>query len=252
MSGTRIRGERGGLSVVPAGRLAAFLGAALVLLAPGARAQEEPPDLPRPQDKGAFFFEVTSQYLAFSAGDLDGSLVIGNADQVFAVPKVKPSLGFGIGLGRRFRSGVWAISYLVSGHDASMRTGDTTCVSRLLQVNSRTFLIRSSRLKPFVHVGLNFPWLRVRNGVAADDRRRHDAAYLGVGANLGAGLLSPISSRMFFSASLVYRFFGYLYAKGPVKGIDVTDLFDDVDGPRHSRYLRAPGIALELSIGYEL
>ena len=45
---------------------------------------------------------------------------------------------------------------------------------------------------------------------------------------------------------------GYLYARGPVKGIDVTDLFDDVSGPRHQRYLRAPALALELSLGYEL
>ena len=69
-----------------------------------------------------------------------------------------------------------------------------------------------------------------------------DATYLGVGVNAGAGLLVPVSSRMFFSGSLIYRFIGYLYAKGPGRGIDVTDLFDDRTGPRHRLFLRAPVI----------
>lgn len=224
----------------------------LSLMALGSAAQDEAIVAPKLQDRGAFFFEATSQYLSFGRGDLDGSMVIGNADQVFQVPEVKPGMGFGIGFGRRFRSGLWAVTYLVSGHDATTRLGKTTAVSRLVQINSRTFLLRAAPLRPFVHFGLNFPWLKVRKNAADRDGKLHDATYLGVGANAGAGLLLPISSRMFFSASLIYRFTGYLYAKGPVKGIDVTDLFDDVTGPRHRGFLRAPAIALELSLGYEL
>jgi len=125
-------------------------------------------------------------------------------------------------------------------------------VSRLVQLNSRTFLFRTSPLRFFIHFGLNFPWLKVRENVSDRSGRFYDATYLGVGANAGAGLLLPVSSRMFFSGSLIYRFIGYLYASGPVKGIDVTDLFDDVSGTRHRRYLRAPVIALELSLGYDL
>ena len=215
-------------------------------------AQEGALVVTEPQDRGAFFLEATSQYLSFGAGDLDGALVVGNADQVFYVPKIRPSLGFGIGFGRRFRSGLWAITYLVSGHDASFQERESTAVSRLVQINARTFLFRTSPLRLFAHFGLNFPWLKVRDDVADRNGKWHDATYLGVGANAGAGILSPVSSRMFFSASLVYRFVGYLYAKGPVKGIDVTDLFDGVTGPRHPRFLRAPVIALELSLGYEL
>jgi len=224
----------------------------LLLLASPLAGQEEPRAAPKPQDRGAFFLEATTQYLSFNSRDLDGTMVIGNADQVFYVPKVKPSLGFGIGFGRRLRSGLWSVSYLVSGHDSVFQGRDSTAVSRLVQVNSRTFLFKTSPLRFFLHFGLNFPWLKVRNNVADSRGRLSDATYLGVGANLGGGLLAPVSSRMFFSASLLYRFIGYLYASGPVKGIDVTDLFDDVNGPRHRRYLRAPVIALELSLGYEL
>lgn len=233
---------------VLSGRIALLL---LLLLAPLAQAEDSDP-APKPRDGGAFFFEGTSQYLTFRAGDLDGAALLGNADQAFFVPRVKPSLGFGIGLGRRFRSGLWAFSYLVSGHDAETRAGATTAVARQLQVNARVFLLRSAGLRPFVHVGLNFPWLRVRNGAADRGGRAGDATYAGVGANAGAGVMAPVSGRMFFSASLLYRYIGYLYAFGPEKGIDVTDLFDDVTGPRHHRYLRAPVIALELSLGYEL
>ncbi len=224
----------------------------LSLIVMGALAQEAPVVVPEPQDRGAFFFEATTQYLSFSRYDLDGRMVIGNADQVFFIPKVKPSLGFGIGFGRRFRSGLWSISYLVSGHDVSFQGLESTAVSRLVQINSRTFLLKTSPLRVFAHFGLNFPWLKVRNDVADKDGKKSDATYAGVGANAGIGLLVPVSSRMFFSASLIYRYVGYLYAYGPVKGIDVTDLFDDVSGSRHRHYLKAPVLALELSLGYEL
>ncbi len=224
----------------------------LLLLAALLGAQEESIVLPEPRDRGAFFFEALSQYLSFSAGDLDGAAVIGNTDQVFFVPRIKPSLGFGIGFGRRFRSGLWSFTYLVSGHDASLQGRESSAVSRLLQVNARIFLMRGARSRPFIHLGLGFPWLKVRDDVSDANGRLHDATYAGVGVNAGAGIMTPVSSRMFFSAGLVYRTNGYLYAYGPVKGIDVTDLFDDVTGPRHQRLLRAPVIALELSLGYEL
>jgi hypothetical protein len=224
----------------------------LLLLASSLAGQEEPLVVAAPQDKGGLFFEATTQYLSFTSLDLDGTMVVGNADQVFYIPKVKPSLGFGVGFGRRYRSGLWSVSYLVSGHDAVFQGKDTTAVSRLVQLNSRTFLFRTSPMRFFIHFGLNFPWLKVRENVSDRKGKSSDATYMGVGANAGAGLLLPVSSRMFFSGSLIYRFIGYLYAKGPVKGIDVTDLFDDVSGPRHRRYLRAPVIALELSLGYEL
>ena len=228
------------------------LGLALLLAATVAVAQEAPVVIPEPQDRGAFFLEGTSQYLSFTVGDLDGAAIIGNAEQVFYVPEIKPSLGFGIGFGRRFRSGLWAISYLVSGHDAALHGRESSAIARLVQINARIFLWRRSDLRPFLHLGLGFPWLKVRDGVADSNGNLHDATYAGVAVNAGAGLMAPISSRMFFSASLVYRFTGYLYAYGPVKGIDVTDLFDNASGPRHSRYLRAPVIALELSLGYEM
>jgi hypothetical protein len=230
----------------------AFTWSLALLLAVAAAAQEPPVVVPQPPDKGAFFIEATAHTISFSQHDLYGGMVVGNADQVFYVPRVKPGLGFGLGFGRRLRSGLWSVSYLVAGHDASFQGRDSTAVSHLLQINSRTYLLKTDSLKLFAHFGLVFPWLTVRDDVA--DRRGviHDATYLGVGVNAGGGLMLPVSSRMFFSASLIYRLIGYLYAKGPVKGIDVTDLFDDVSGPRHRRYLRAPALALELSLGYEL
>jgi hypothetical protein len=224
----------------------------LLLLALGAAAQEPPTAVPPAGDGGAFFFEATSQYISFAQNDLNGSMVLGNADQVFYIPRIKPSMGFGVGFGRRFRSGLWSISYLVSGHDATFQGKDSTAVSHLVQINSRTYLFNFKPTRLFAHFGIIFPWLNVRNGVTDKRRDFYDATYLGVGVNAGGGLLVPLSSRMFFSGSLLYRFIGYLYASGPVKPIDVTDLFDDVTGPHHRRYLRAPSWTLELSLGYEL
>jgi hypothetical protein len=224
----------------------------MLWLAAAAAAQEPPVVVPAPREKGAFFFEATAHFLSFKPLDLNGAMVVGNADQVFYIPRVKPGLGFGIGFGRRFRSGLWSVSYRLSGHDAAFQGKDGTAVSRLVQLSSRTYLLKTDAWKLFVHFGLIFPWLTVRDNVADKHGVMHDATYLGIGFNTGGGLLVPVSSRMFFSASLIYRMLGYLYARGPVKGIDVTDLFDDVSGPRHRRYLRAPALALELSLGYEL
>jgi len=215
-------------------------------------AQETAQEVPPAVEGGSLFFEVTTQYLSFGQRDLNGNMVLGNTEQVFFIPRVKASLGFGVGFGRRFRSGLWSVSYLVSGHDVTFQGRDGAAVSRLLQINSRTFLLKSPTAMIFLHFGLNFPWLKVYANAADKDGNIFDATYLGLGVNAGAGLLLPVSSRMFFSGSLIYRFIGYLYAKGPGRGIDVTDLFDDRTGPRHRLYLRAPVWALELSLGYTL
>lgn len=215
-------------------------------------AQETTNDLPPAVEGGAFFFEVTTQYLSFSHRDLNGSMVLGNAEQVFYIPRVKSSLGFGVGFGRRFRSGLWSLSYLGSGHDVTFQGRKSTAVSNLVQLNSRTFLLKTSKVKLFAYFGLDFPWLKVYDNAADKRGKVVDATYMGLGVNAGAGLLVPISSRMFFSGSVIYRYLAYLYAKGPGVGIDVTDLFDDRTGPRHNPFLRAPVLALELSIGYSL
>ncbi|MEI6614419.1 MAG: hypothetical protein WCL37_05940 [Chrysiogenales bacterium] len=227
--------------------------ALLILMQTLSQAAQEPPFVvPESKEMGAFFFEVTTQYLSFGYRDLNGNMVLGNAEQIFYIPRVKPSLGFGIGFGRRFRSGLWSVSYMVSAHDVTFQGRDGTAISSLLQINSRTFLLKSSTAMIFVHFGLNFPWLKVYANAADKNGNIYDATYLGLGVNAGAGLLLPVSSRMFFSVSLIYRFIGYLYAKGPGRAIDVTDLFDGRSGPRHRLYLRAPELALELSLGYTL
>ena len=224
----------------------------LLLLAIGIPAQEAEDDVLPPVEGGAFFFEVTTQYMSFGQRDLNGAMVLGNEVQLFFIPRIKPGIGFGAGCGRRFRSGLWSFSYLVSGHDVTFQGRSGTAVSRLLQINSRTYLLKTSGLKVFAHFGLNFPWLKVDDNAVDRSGNVFHATYLGVGVNVGAGLLVPISSRMFFSGSLIYRLVGYLYAKGPGRGIDVTDLFDDGNGSRHRLYLRAPIVALELSLAYAI
>jgi len=209
--------------------------------------------MPLPEiESGPFFFEVTTHFLSISHRDLNGTMVLGNAEQVFYIPRVKSSLGFGVGFGRRFRSGLWSLSYQASGHDVTFQDRKSTAVSNLVQLNSRTFILKTSPLNIYVHFGLNFPWLKVYDNSADGLGRVFDATYLGLGVNAGAGFLAPISSRMFFSGSVIYRYVGYLYARGPGAGIDVTDLFDDRDGARHRLYLRTPMLSLELSVGYSI
>jgi hypothetical protein len=198
-----------------------------------------------------FFIEFISHYASFGKSDLDGLLVLGNAEQVFYIPKIESNFGFGLSLGSKSKSGLWAISYLQSVHEATFQGLNSTAVSRMVEINGRTFLLKKAALGPYIILGLNFPWLTVKNN-SGKDKTVYDSTYLGVGVNAGAGLLLPLQPRLFICASVIYRYIGYLYAKGPGRGIDVTDLFDDRTGSRHRRYLRAPVLALELSLGYTL
>jgi opacity protein-like surface antigen len=221
-----------------------------LLLSKWMPAQDALPVVPLAIDNGAFFLEVITQSLAFSHRDLDGALVLGNADQVFYVPRVRFGLGFGVGFGRRLRSGMWSVSYSASGHDVTFQERNGSATMNLVQFNARTFLLKTQALKVFAHFGLNFPWLTVYDDSADRYGKVFDATYLGLGFNAGAGVQVPVSDRMFFSASILYRYIGFLYARGPQAGIDVTDLFEDRSGPRHPYFLRAPAWALELSLGY--
>jgi len=66
----------------------------------------------------------------------------------------------------------------------------------------------------------------------------------------GGGFLLPISPRIFLNAGALYRYTAYLYAKGPGRGRDVTNLYIDQTGPRRDIFLKAPGLRFALGIGY--
>jgi len=223
-----------------------------ILLASAAMAQEPAavPAATTPAPK-TFFIEFISHYASFGKSDLDGLKVLGNAEQVFYIPKIASNLGFGLSFGSKTKSGLWVVSYLQSTHEAAFQGRTSTAISRLVEINSKTFLLKKAALGPYILLGLNFPWLTVKNN-SGKGETIYDPTYLGVGVNAGAGLLLPLQPRLFLCCSVIYRFIGYLYAAGPGRGIDVTDLFDDRTGSRHRSYLGAPELALELRLGYIL
>jgi len=223
-----------------------------ILLASAAMAQEpaalSAATTPAPK---TFFIEFISHYASFGKSDLDGLKVLGNAEQVFYIPKIASNLGFGLSFGSKSKSGMWVVSYLQSTHEAAFQGRTSAAISRMVELNSRTFLLKKAALGPYILLGLNFPWLTVKNN-SGKGETIYDSTYLGVGVNAGAGLLLPLQPRLFLCCSVIYRFIGYLYAAGPGRGIDVTDLFDDRTGSRHRSYLGAPELALELRLGYIL
>jgi hypothetical protein len=223
----------------------------LILLATAAMAQEpESFSLALPASK-KYFVEFIVHYAGFGKSDLDGQLVLGNAEQVFYIPKIQSNLGFGLSFGSTYKSGVYALSYLQSDHEATFQGRKGRAVSRMVELNGKTFLLDKGKLIPYLLFGLDFPWLTVKNN-SSNGNTVYNSTYLGLGANAGAGLMLSLQPRLFLCGSVIYRYIGYLYASGPEKGIDVTDLFEDRTGPRHHRYLRAPSWALEISLGYVL
>ena len=223
----------------------------LILLASAVMAQEPAAVSATTPAPKTFFIEFISHYASFGKSDLDGLLVLGNAEQVFYIPKIANNLGFGLSFGGKSKSGLWAVSYLQSTHEAAFQGGNSTAVSRMVEINGRTFLLKKVALGPYILLGLNFPWLTVKNN-SGKGEKIYNSTYLGVGVNAGGGLLLPLQSRLFLCGSVIYRYSGYLYARGLGKGIDVTDLFINRNGPRRNRFLKAPALTVEIGLGYTL
>ncbi|MBP1768104.1 MAG: hypothetical protein H6P98_2219, partial [Candidatus Aminicenantes bacterium] len=49
-----------------------------------------------------------------------------------------------------------------------------------------------------------------------------------------------------------YHYFAYMYAKGPGRARDVTNLYVDRTGPKRDVFLKVPGLRFEVGINYFL
>jgi len=182
-------------------------------------------------------------------GDLDGQLALGNSEKVFYVPKVSRGPGFSVSYGQTRKSGFWTVGFSRTVHDASFRGVKSTAYSNAIEVSGKGYLWTRAAVLPYIQLGFELPWLHVtdaaeRGGVI------YDANYLGLGVQAGAGLLIPLNDRIFVTCGGSYRFLALMYAKGPGRGRDVTNLNIDRTGPRRDIFLRVPGFRLEIGLSY--
>lgn len=182
-------------------------------------------------------------------GDFDGKLVLGNLEKVFYVPKLDAGLGLSVGYGRTRKNGLWMVNFTRSIHDAAFRGIRSSASYNAIEFGGKGYLWTGGAVLPYIQVGFGLPWVHVRDA-AERDGKIYDANYLGLSVNGGAGLLVPLGSRTFLTCGANYRFFAGMYAKGPGRGRDVTNLNIDRSGPRRDIFLKVPGLRIEVGIGY--
>ncbi len=182
-------------------------------------------------------------------GDFDGKLALGNMEKVFYVPKLDAGLGLSVGYGQTRKNGLWTISFTRSVHDAAFRGGKSTASYNAIELNGTGYLWTGGPFLPYVRIGFGLPWVHVP-GAAERGGKIYAANYLGLSVSGGGGLLVPLGSRTFLTCGATYRYFAGLYAKGPGRGRDVTNLSIDRTGPRRDIFLKVPGLRIEVGIGY--
>jgi len=223
-----------------------------LFLAPYVLAQE-PPSLipPAPGERGGWFVGGLGGGLSFR-GDLDGKLVLGDATKVFFIPSPERGTGFGLGLGRLEKKGLWSVAFFRSPHRVTFRGGSSDSTFSAVLLDGKAFFVPRSPFTPFVHLGIVLPWLAVRGGSTLNGAPR-DVTYLGVGVTTGAGFLLKFGRRAFVSAGYMARWMAFLYAKGEgSKGRDVQNLYIDQTGPRQHDFLRSRALGWEVSFGIRL
>jgi hypothetical protein len=220
-----------------------FLTAAAVWAGP-----QLPPRLWDPSRDDRYFLEI-SPLRDELKGDLDGKLVLGTTNKAFFIPKLDPLWGLAISGGRMRKNGLWAVSYSQTRSQATFQSTSSRAVSHTLGMIGKGYLRTRGAVKPYIRFGFDIVWLHVSKG-AERGSVLYGANYLGLGVGAGLGLLIQINPSLFMTAGGTYRFSAFMYAKGPGRGRDVTNLYIDRTGPRRDIFLKAPGPRIEIGLGY--
>ena len=182
-------------------------------------------------------------------GDLDGKLALGTTEKVFYIPEVDPGFGLTVGYGQTRKNGLWMVSLTRSHHGAAFRGTSSSASYTALEFGGKGYLWTRGPFLPYIQVGFGMPWLHVRDA-AERGGVVSDANYLGLTVSGGGGLLVPLGARTFLTLGGNYRFFAGMYAKGPGRARDVTNLYVDRTGPKRNVFLKIPGVRLEAGIHY--
>jgi len=184
-------------------------------------------------------------------GDLIQDLTLWHFEKAFFIPRLGKGLALAVGLGGKGDGGSWDVSYLRSTHTVSITGAPRTASFQAIEINGRSFFLKKSFLHPFFLGGICLPFIRVDDG-SAFRGGRSDATYVGIGLNVGTGLLIEIGPSIVLNAGAVYRWIGFLYAFGEGKGRDINNLRTGFEGPEWGRLLRTNSLSLTIGLGFIL
>lgn len=194
-----------------------------------------------------FFAVVAGQPLSFK-GDFDGRLVLWHFDKAFFVPELKPATAFELGLGVKRNSWLWEIHLLNSRHRAVLQGREESSFYRAIEIEGRTFFVRNFPLKPYLLGGISIPWLSVDRGAELTGTK-YRASYIGLGLNLGLGMILDVTPFLFISGGGGYRALGYYYVSGEGKGRDINTLSVGQSGTSFKRWLKTSSLGWSFGLG---
>lgn len=142
-------------------------------------------------------------------GEFTGDLILSDGYQVFFVPEVGSSWGFGGLIGFRMPRLAQELSYTRSSHVGMW--DDTIEFESLQQTvawDFRIFPLRLGPLEPFALLGMSFLWLEVFDGVT-DGSTTVDAMYHGFGWDFGGGISLGLGKYLSLVAQGVYHLARY-------------------------------------------
>jgi hypothetical protein len=163
-----------------------------------------PPPSPAPTPRADINLGLTGHNLSFR-GDFDGKLVLGNSTKLFYIPGPSRSTGFGLHFGCDVRRGFWRVSFITSSHRTNVLDRTSRATYNAVVLDGLAYLFPSWRVTPYLQVGINVPWVTVKDGSLYESLRWTDATYIGLGVNAGAGLCARIGNGIFIAGGPVYR-----------------------------------------------
>jgi hypothetical protein len=237
-----------------AGPLVRFVAVGLIAvagLAVSASGYDKRFELAKARNEG-FYASLTGRVQAVS-GDFLHDLTLWHFDKAFYIPRLEGGeeydFGLSLGIGRKTAYGSWEVRYSLALPEAYVNGREQRIQMHELEISGRSFFWPGRILQPYALLGIDLPLVFVHDG-ASYLGESLDAAYVGVGLEVGAGLVWDIASDTFLDLGIVYRIQGYFYAYGEGKGRDINHLRTVQDGPKLGRLLRSSSLALTASLGF--
>ncbi|MBN1272499.1 MAG: hypothetical protein JXB26_09530 [Candidatus Aminicenantes bacterium] len=199
-----------------------------------------------------FFIGASFSFVSLE-GDFDGNLILFNEKQAFITPRMEKGTGFGLNFGIKSRFGLWSFVYLRSTHKNMFQGKEGESVFRVVGLDAMPFLMTWGRLRPYLLIGINIPWIIVKDGWTYYDSSGGDASFVGIGVNAGGGLLFHLQPRLFIRGTAAYRYLGFLYVSGEKgRSRDVTDLYISEGNNKQDQYLAMQGWTFSISLGISI
>jgi len=182
--------------------------------------------------KQGFIVGLNLPYNSLSKG-FDGETILVGTNDVFIVPKVNASFGWGVTLEIRSKKYSLELCYLRSKHDVIWSNTSAKATYSVISIDYKYYILTRSKFQPFVQLG----WipampLRVNDGaVIVSSSLVSDARYIGEIGNFqgGFGVLYYFSPKVSVKAAALYRTSKYRSVKSEEENV-ALEIEDGLNG----------------------